>query len=95
MPDYHYTAVFEPAEEDGYVVTVPALPGLVTERRHTRRSSRDGIKDAIRGYLESLMRPKKDLGQLHASAKPVFVILARDCRAKNPVSELLRSAMRY
>ena len=26
-----YTAVFEPAEEGGYVVTVPALPGCATE----------------------------------------------------------------
>ncbi|HXQ20376.1 MAG TPA: type II toxin-antitoxin system HicB family antitoxin [Candidatus Acidoferrales bacterium] len=28
---YEYTVVFEPAEEGGYVVTVPALPGLHTE----------------------------------------------------------------
>jgi antitoxin HicB len=26
-----YTVLFEPAEEGGYVVTCPALPGLVTE----------------------------------------------------------------
>ncbi|MEX1027636.1 MAG: type II toxin-antitoxin system HicB family antitoxin [Candidatus Paceibacterota bacterium] len=26
-----YTAVFERNEDDGYTVTVPALPGLVTE----------------------------------------------------------------
>lgn len=29
--EYRYTVVYEPAEEGGYVVTVPALPGLVTE----------------------------------------------------------------
>jgi hypothetical protein len=28
---YEYTVIFEPAEEGGYVVTVPALPGLHTE----------------------------------------------------------------
>ena len=29
--EYRYTVVYEPAKEGGYVVTVPALPGLVTE----------------------------------------------------------------
>ena len=28
---YSLTMLFEPAEEGGYVVTCPALPGLVTE----------------------------------------------------------------
>lgn len=28
---YTFTMLFEPAEEGGYVVTCPALPGLVTE----------------------------------------------------------------
>lgn len=26
-----YTAIFEPAEEGGYVVSVPALPGCATQ----------------------------------------------------------------
>ena len=55
MPDYRYTAVFEPAEEGGYVVTVPALPGLVTEG-DTLEEARAMVKDAIRGYLESLLK---------------------------------------
>jgi len=29
--EYDYTVPFEPAVEGGYVVTCPALPGLVTE----------------------------------------------------------------
>jgi antitoxin HicB len=28
--EYSYTVLFEPAEEGGYVVTCPALPGVVT-----------------------------------------------------------------
>ena len=28
--EYRYTVLFEPAEEGGYTVTCPALPGLVT-----------------------------------------------------------------
>jgi hypothetical protein len=31
VPQLQYTAVFEPAPEGGFTVTVPALPGLVTE----------------------------------------------------------------
>jgi predicted RNase H-like HicB family nuclease len=29
--EFRYTAVFEPAEEGGYVVTFPAIPGLGTQ----------------------------------------------------------------
>jgi predicted RNase H-like HicB family nuclease len=47
--------LFEPAEEGGYVVTCPALPGLVTEG-DTLQEARDMAADAIRGYLESLAK---------------------------------------
>ena len=46
-----YSAVFEPAEEGGYVVTVPKLPGLVTEG-DTFEKAMAMAKDAIKGYLE-------------------------------------------
>jgi antitoxin HicB len=45
--------LFEPAEEGGYVVTCPALPGLVTEG-DTLKQARAMAKDAIELYLESL-----------------------------------------
>lgn len=48
-----YTAVFEPAEEGGYVVTVPKLPGLVTEGG-TFEEAIQMAQDAIKGYLEVL-----------------------------------------
>lgn len=50
---YRYTIIFEPAAEGGYVVTCPALPGLVTEG-DTIEEARAMAKDAIRGYLQSL-----------------------------------------
>jgi predicted RNase H-like HicB family nuclease len=53
--EYRYTVVYEPAEEGGYVVTVPALPGLVTEG-DTLEEARAMAEDAIRGYLESLRK---------------------------------------
>ena len=53
---YRYTVIFEAAEEGGYVVTCPALPGLVTEG-DTIEEARAMAADAIRCYLGSL---KKD-----------------------------------
>jgi len=53
--EHNYTVLFEPAEEGGYVVTCPALPGLVTEG-DTLEEARRMVKDAIRAYLESLRK---------------------------------------
>jgi antitoxin HicB len=53
--EYNYTVLFEPAEEGGYVVTCPALPGLVTEG-DTLERARAMAADAIRLYLESLRK---------------------------------------
>src|SRR5580704_6225900 len=52
---YRYTVLFEPAEEGGYVVTCPSLPGLVTEGE-TLQEAREMARDAIRAYLESLRK---------------------------------------
>lgn len=53
MSERRYTVLFEPAEEGGYVATCPALPGLVTEG-DSLDQAREMVRDAIRGYLESL-----------------------------------------
>jgi predicted RNase H-like HicB family nuclease len=55
MAEYNYTVLFEPAEEGGFVVTCPALPGLVTEG-DTLEEARAMARDAIRGYIESLQK---------------------------------------
>jgi antitoxin HicB len=55
VAEYRYTVLFEPAEEGGYVVTCPALPGLVTEG-DTLAEARAMAEDAITGYLESLQK---------------------------------------
>ena len=52
---YRYTVLFEPAEEGGYVVTCPSLPGLVTEG-DTLDEARANAAEAIRGYLETLAK---------------------------------------
>lgn len=49
----NYKVVMTPDETGGYVVTCPALPGLVTEG-DTLEEARSMAADAIKGYLESL-----------------------------------------
>ena len=45
-----YTVVFEPAEQGGYVASVPALPGCLSQGE-TFEEAVKMIKDAISGYL--------------------------------------------
>lgn len=52
---FTYTVLFEPAGEGGYTVTVPALPGVVTEG-DTLEEARRRVKEAIRGYLKVLRK---------------------------------------
>ncbi len=49
-----FTVVFDKTEE-GYTVTVPALPGLVTEGR-SLEEARSMAADAIRCHIESLRK---------------------------------------
>jgi len=55
VSEHSFTVFFEPAAEGGYVVTCPALPGLVTEG-DTLPEARRMAADAIRAYLESLRK---------------------------------------
>ena len=51
---HEYTLILEPdLEEGGYVVTVPALPGFVTQG-DTYEEAIAMAKDAIAGDIESL-----------------------------------------
>lgn len=55
-----YTAIFEPAEEGGYVVSVPALPGCATQGE-TFEEAVFMIKDAIKLYLSVLKEDGEDI----------------------------------
>jgi predicted RNase H-like HicB family nuclease len=57
---YEYTAFFELNEHGGYTVTVPSLPGLVTEGRNLEHA-RAMAKDAIRCYIEGLRKAKEPI----------------------------------
>ena len=51
----HYTVFFQPQSEGGYTAIVPALPGAISEG-DTLKQARENIADAIKAYLESLMK---------------------------------------
>jgi antitoxin HicB len=57
---YEYTTFFQANEHGGYTVTVPALPGLVTEGRNLEHA-RKMAKDAIRCYIEGLRKAKEKI----------------------------------
>lgn len=66
MAKKYYKAIFEPQEEGGYTVTVPSLPGCISEG-NTYDEALANIKEAIALYLESLQAdglPIPDEGRL-------------------------------
>ena len=68
---YNYTVIFEPAEEGGYVVYVPALPGCASQG-DTFEEAEIMAKDAIEGYLKVL----KDLNE-EIPVEPDRVIISK------------------
>ncbi len=55
MNEHRYTIILHPDEEEGgYTVTVPALPGCVTQGE-TIEEAITMAKDAIRLHIESLI----------------------------------------
>lgn len=57
-----FTVVFEKAEEGGYIVSVPILPGCMSQGE-TFEEAEKNIKDAIRAYLKSLIKHKEPIPQ--------------------------------
>ena len=84
-----YTAFFEPRERGGYTVTVPSLPGLVTQGKNLDYARAMG-KDTIRCYIEGLRKANKPIPVTRESAglricvvvssKPQDPTLARGAR---------------
>ncbi|RJQ32086.1 MAG: type II toxin-antitoxin system HicB family antitoxin [Actinobacteria bacterium] len=48
-----YKVILERQEEGGYTVFVPKLPDVVSEG-DTKKEALENIKDAIKGYLETM-----------------------------------------
>lgn len=65
-----FTAVFEPAEEGGYVVTFPAIPNLATQGE-TVDEARAMAEDCLRCYLEGLALDGRPLPESEAAREAV------------------------
>ena len=52
MTEYKFTVFYEPAEEGGYLVSVPSMPEICTEG-DTLEEARAMAEDAIRLVIES------------------------------------------
>jgi len=56
--EFKYTVLLEKNEEGGYTVSVPSLPGCITQG-DTWEETINNAKEAIMGYIETL----RDLGK--------------------------------
>lgn len=77
---YTYTVLFEPAAEGGYTVTVPMLPGVITEG-DTLEEARARATDAIRGHITVLRKYRQPIPEERAIA------------LRRPIAERLRIAV--
>jgi antitoxin HicB len=75
MKILNFKVVITPDETGGYVVTCPALPGLVTEG-DTLEEAREMAADAILGYLESLEKDGQPIPADNSITEEVSVEVA-------------------
>lgn len=55
-----FRAIIEKGENGKFVVECPNLPGCISQGK-TRAEALENIKDAIKGYLESLRKHKEPI----------------------------------
>ncbi len=70
-----YIAFFEANDRGGYTVTVPALPGLVTEGKNLEHA-RSMAKDAFRCCIEGLKKAKEHIPLERESAQIKISVVA-------------------
>jgi len=81
METHTYTVQIEPAEEGGYNVFVPALPGCVTQGA-TYDEAVAMAEEAIEGFLEALVKAGETIPIEAPSSKPVKALV----RVKTPTA---------
>ena len=57
-----FTVILEPQKDGGFTVSVPALPGCISEGEN-REEALKNIKEAIELYLEVLKEDEKPIPQ--------------------------------
>ena len=58
--NYTYTIKIDPVEDGGYVVTVPALPGCITQGESYEEALANA-KECVQGFLEALVKAGQPL----------------------------------
>ncbi|MBV9259681.1 MAG: type II toxin-antitoxin system HicB family antitoxin [Ktedonobacteraceae bacterium] len=76
MSNYRYTIILHPdQEEGGYTVTVPALPGCITQGE-TVDEAIAMAKDAIRLHIESLIAEGQPVPQEEEPPRAITIDVA-------------------
>ena len=76
MAQRQYTIILDPDEEEGgYTVTVPALPGCVTQG-DTLEEAIAMARDAISGYLEALAKTGQPIPEEHEHPQALTISVA-------------------
>lgn len=76
MNSYQYTIILHPDEEQkGYTVTVPALPGCITEGDSIEQAIAMA-KDAIHLYIESLIADGEPIPEEHEHPQAIVINVA-------------------
>jgi predicted RNase H-like HicB family nuclease len=76
MTEREYTILLDPDEEEGgYTVTVPALPGCVTQGE-TLDEAIAMARDAITGFIEALVKDGQPIPEEHVRPQLLTVRVA-------------------
>lgn len=78
--EYRYTILLHPdAEQGGYTVTVPALPGCITEG-DTLEEAIAMAKEAINLYIESLIDDGEPIPEEHEPVQALVINVSAEVR---------------
>ncbi len=72
MSEYDYRVIYEPLNEGGFQVIVPALPGIVTYGR-TLDEAREMAQDAISCHIQGLLKDNEEIPIDPFTAEPPVV----------------------
>lgn len=76
MSERQYTIILHPDEEEGgYTVTVPALPGCITQGE-TLEEAIAMAKDAIHLYIETLIASGETVPEEHQHPQAIIINVA-------------------
>jgi len=72
MSEYDYRVIYEPLNDGGFQVIVPALPGIVTYGR-TLDEAREMAQDAISCHIQGLLKDNEEIPIDPFTAEPPVV----------------------